>query len=80
MTAGERNAFVLLGFAGAAAVAAASGPPLVSAYYFEDQSVTIEGDVVEFEYRAPHAWVRVNVLDRRAACVPTAPSGPTLHG
>jgi hypothetical protein len=29
------------------------------AYYFEDQSVTIEGSVVEFDYRAPHAWVRV---------------------
>lgn len=34
-----------------------------SAYYFEDQSVTLQGDVVEFEFRAPHAWVRFNVLD-----------------
>ncbi len=33
------------------------------AYYFEDQSVTIEGAVVEFDYRAPHAWVHVNVPD-----------------
>ena len=34
-----------------------------SADYFEDQSVTLEGDVVAFEYRAPHAWVRFNVAD-----------------
>jgi hypothetical protein len=33
------------------------------AYYFEDQSVSIEGDIVEFEYRAPHAWVHLNVLE-----------------
>ena len=29
------------------------------AYYFEDQSVTIEGTVIEFDYRAPHAWLYV---------------------
>jgi hypothetical protein len=34
-----------------------------SAYYYEQQSVTIEGGVVEFDYRAPHAWVHVNALD-----------------
>jgi hypothetical protein len=34
-----------------------------SAYYFEDQSTTVEGDVVEFEYKAPHAWVRLAVVD-----------------
>jgi hypothetical protein len=36
-----------------------------SSYYFEDQSVTLEGDVVEFEYRAPHAWIRFNVSDEQ---------------
>lgn len=34
-----------------------------AAYYFEDQSVTIEGDVVEFDYRAPHAWVYLMAPD-----------------
>lgn len=34
-----------------------------SAYYFEDQSVTISGDVEEFQYRSPHAIVRVNAKD-----------------
>src|SRR5687768_6144948 len=33
------------------------------AYYFEEQSVRIEGVVDEFEYRAPHAWVHVLVPD-----------------
>jgi hypothetical protein len=29
------------------------------AEYFEEQRVTVEGTVVEFEYRNPHAWVHV---------------------
>jgi hypothetical protein len=33
------------------------------AYYFEDQSVTIEGSVIEFEYRSPHAWLYVLAPD-----------------
>jgi hypothetical protein len=32
-------------------------------YYHEDQSVTIEGYVLEFDFRAPHAWVYFNVPD-----------------
>lgn len=34
-----------------------------AAYYHEQESVTVEGDVVEFHYRAPHAWVHVNAPD-----------------
>jgi hypothetical protein len=33
------------------------------AYYFEEQTVTIEGSVIEFDYRAPHAWLYVLVPD-----------------
>jgi hypothetical protein len=33
------------------------------AYYFEDQTVSIEGPVVEFALRAPHAWVYITALD-----------------
>jgi hypothetical protein len=29
--------------------------------YFEDQTVTIEGTVVEFDYRNPHAWLYLAV-------------------
>jgi hypothetical protein len=32
-----------------------------AAHYLEEQSVTIEGTLVAFEYRAPHAWVRLAV-------------------
>jgi hypothetical protein len=34
-----------------------------AAYYFEEQTVTIEGEVLEFDYRAPHAWVHVLTTD-----------------
>ena len=33
------------------------------AYYFEDQTVTIEGSVVEFDFRAPHTWLHVLAPD-----------------
>ena len=33
------------------------------AFYFEDQTMSVEGELVEFEYRAPHAWVRVTAVD-----------------
>ena len=35
------------------------------AHYLEDQTVSIEGELVEFEYRAPHAWVRVMAPDEK---------------
>jgi uncharacterized protein DUF6152 len=34
-----------------------------AAYYLEDQSVTIHGELVTFEYKNPHAWLRVAALD-----------------
>ena len=46
-------------FAGVPAVAHHS----FSAYYFEEQSVTITGSVHEFVYRSPHAIVMVNAPD-----------------
>ena len=33
------------------------------AYYFEDQTVTIDGEVVEFDFRAPHTWLHVLAAD-----------------
>ncbi len=46
----------------------ASGPLLsghhsFAAHYFEEQSVTVQGTLVEFEYSAPHAWVHMSVTD-----------------
>jgi hypothetical protein len=34
-----------------------------AAYYFEDRSIQIEGDIVEVQFKAPHAWVHVNTRD-----------------
>ena len=34
-----------------------------AAYYFEDQSISIEGAVDTFEFRAPHAWLYVMAPD-----------------
>lgn len=36
-----------------------------AAVYHEDQRVTFEGEVVQFEYRAPHAWLHVRVVPER---------------
>jgi hypothetical protein len=41
----------------------ASGHHAFGAYYFEDQSVSIEGEIVELEYRNPHAWVHIMAVD-----------------
>jgi hypothetical protein len=50
-----------------AVIAALSGPAAAhhsfATYYFEEQSVSIEGVLVEFELKAPHAWVRVIAPD-----------------
>ena len=44
-----------------------SGHHSFAAHYFEEQSVTVQGTLVEFEYRAPHAWVHMTVADERGA-------------
>ena len=54
---------LLVGFV--VASAAASAHHSFSAAYFEDQSTSIEGDVVQFDYRNPHAWVHLTVTDER---------------
>jgi hypothetical protein len=55
---------VLLGLVGAAAVGVSlSAHHSFAAYYHEEQSITIEGDVTEFQYRAPHAWLYLNAPD-----------------
>jgi hypothetical protein len=30
-----------------------------AAYYFEDRTISMTGEVVEFEYRNPHSWVHL---------------------
>jgi hypothetical protein len=57
MSVRSRTALVLLGLAivGAQLAAHHSFPT----FYFEDETVEIEGVLVEFQYKNPHAWVMV---------------------
>ena len=34
-----------------------------AAYYLEDQTISIEGNVVALDYQNPHAWLHVSALD-----------------
>jgi hypothetical protein len=45
------------------AVPAAYAHHSFSAEYFEDRSVTVEGDLTEFNYRNPHAFVVLRAPD-----------------
>jgi hypothetical protein len=60
---------ILLGLLASVAI---GGVPAVAhhsfaAEYFEEQSVSIEGELVQFEYRSPHSWVHVMVRDESGA-------------
>ena len=52
-----------------ALVALVSLAPRVAAHhsfatlYFEDETIELEGQVVEFQYRNPHSWVFLNAPD-----------------
>ena len=43
--------------------ARASAHHSFAAFYFEDQSVSIEGVITEFHYVNPHAWVYISAAD-----------------
>lgn len=60
----KRTLLVFL-FAAVAAGGRAYSHHSFAAHYFEDQTVSITGDVVEFEYRNPHAWVHLDVEDEQ---------------
>ena len=47
------------------AVVPASAHHSFSAYYFEDQAVTMEGVVQEFQYRSPHAILVFTARDEQ---------------
>jgi hypothetical protein len=50
-----------------AAVASPSAHHSFSADYFEEQTVSIEGDVVAFEFRNPHALLYLMMVDENGA-------------
>ena len=59
----RRRRLVLMLVSIASIVAPAYAHHSFAADYFEDRMIQIEGELVEFEYRAPHAWVHVNAPD-----------------
>ena len=54
-----------------------SGHHSFAAYYFEDQSIEIEGDIVEVQFKAPHTWVHVRAQDAAGKERATRRSGRT---
>jgi hypothetical protein len=59
-------AFAALGVAGAFVGALpVYGHHAFAIYYFEEQMISIEGEIVELEYQNPHAWVHVSAPDSR---------------
>ena len=68
-----KRALVFVLFA-AAAIVAVTGPKAYAhhsfaATYLEDQTVTIEGDLVQFLFRNPHSFVHVMVKEKDGTMV-----------
>ena len=59
-----RRTLIALGIGALVAVAPVSAHHSFAAYYFEDQSVTLEGVVQEFQLRSPHAILIFTSPDR----------------
>ena len=53
----------------AAGASRASAHHSFAATYLEDQSVTIEGELVQFLFRNPHSFVHVNVKQKDGSVV-----------
>jgi hypothetical protein len=56
---------MFVGLAIAAVVGSAYAHHSFAQYYFEDRSVTIEGELVRFDYKNPHAWVYLDAKDEQ---------------
>jgi hypothetical protein len=60
-----RSSLLVLILGAVATVAPLAAHHSFAAHYYEEQSTTITGELVEFEYRSPHAWVHVVAADER---------------
>ena len=56
---------MLTGFAVAVVVGSAYAHHSFAQYYFEDRSITVEGELVRFDYQNPHAWVYFDAKDEQ---------------
>ena len=58
-----KTALVVLILAAFVAAVPVNAHHSFAASYFEEQSIKIEGELVQFEYKSPHSWVHVMVKD-----------------
>lgn len=58
-----KRTILVLSIGALTAVASASAHHSFAAAYFEDQRITVEGDVTSFELVNPHAWVHISAAD-----------------
>ena len=56
---------MFVGLALAAVVGSAYAHHSFAQYYFEDRSITLEGELVRFDYKNPRAWVYLDVKDEQ---------------
>lgn len=78
-----KSSFLALSLGVAGLAAPLSAHHSFAADYFEERSVTVSGEIVEFEYRSPHAWVRVLAPDENGAMQRVSAewaSAPRLQG
>ncbi len=57
------RSYLIVALAVAALAAAPSAHHSFNAFYFEEQSISVEGEITEFHYINPHAWVYLAALD-----------------
>ena len=51
-----------------------------SELYLETDTIEVEGEVIEFQYRNPHSWIHVMGQETvRGSRSPTRPSGPACR-
>ena len=60
-----RRLLFIATLAACASTTTLSGHHSFAAYYFSDRSVSIEGNVEEFDYINPHAWVKIVAPDKQ---------------
>ena len=58
-----KRLLLTLVFAASAAGLPAYAHHSFAADYFENQTLSIRGELIEFEYRSPHTWVHVQAKD-----------------
>jgi len=55
---------LLLALTAIATTVPVQGHHSFAAYYFADQTVSIEGNVAEFDYVNPHVWLHIDAPDK----------------